>query len=134
MRKHRPVAVISPSRPSVLFRLLMQAPVAVTVTIGSGLLLLPEPTGRLLALPAGRRAVRAIGLADLLLATAMLTSRPRWLAMLARAVLNLLLGALYLGRAGTSDDPGRARRMGYVMGTLVAVDSATAATMRRRGW
>lgn len=118
----------------MLLRLLIQAPVAVTVTIGSGLLLLPEPTGRLLALPAGRRAVRAIGLADLLLATAMLTSRPRWPAMLARAVLNLLLGALYLGRAGTSDGPGRARRMGYVMGTLVAVDSATAATMRSRGW
>lgn len=120
------------ARPSALFKVLTQAPVGATITIGSGLLFRPESTGRILALPSGRRAARGIGVADLLLATVMVTCRPRWPAMAARAFSNLLLGWLYFSRAENTDQPRRARRMGVVMAILAAVDSATAVAMRRR--
>lgn len=102
----------------------------VTVSIGAALMLAPARTTALLGLGDQRGRARAIGMADLALGPLLLTKRPRWPWMSARATLNLIIAREY--RAAARHQPGlrRARKGAMAMMALAVVDSATAEVLR----
>ncbi|WP_277212450.1 hypothetical protein [Isoptericola croceus] len=99
-----------------------------TVTIGAGLSVAPDRFGRLLGLSGSARRARGIGLADLALGAAILSSgrawpRHRWPALVGREALHVAIANEY-------------RRLGapagmWAMGGLFVVDRVVTVLMCR---
>ena len=94
-----------------------------TLAIGAALIVAPRRTTGPLGLDGQEGAVRALGVADLVLVPGLLRGNPRWPWMAARAAFNLA-DAVYLLRA-------QARAGAAVMAALTAIDGATAYQLRR---
>jgi hypothetical protein len=94
-----------------------------TLAIGAALVVAPRLLTGPLGLDGQERAIRLIGVSDLVLVPGLLRGRPRWPWMAARAAFNLG-DALYLRRVA-GQDAGAA-----VMLALTAIDGATALILR----
>jgi hypothetical protein len=99
----------------------------VTLATGAVLVLSPERGGRLVGIDRPRTA-RLVGAGDLLLVPGLLTGRPRWPWMAARAVLNLPTAAVFLSARQRS-----ARAVGVSLLLLTVGDARTATTLYRAG-
>jgi hypothetical protein len=95
-----------------------------TLAIGAALVVAPRVLTKPLGLDGQDRAVRALGVSDLVLVPGLLAGRPRWPWMVARAAFNLG-DAAYLHRVARHD-AGAA-----LMLALTALDGATALALRR---
>jgi hypothetical protein len=95
-----------------------------TLVIGAALVAAPRLLSGPLRLEGQERAVRAIGVSDLVLVPGLLRGRPRWPWMAARAAFDLA-DAAFLHRVARND-AGAA-----VMLALTAVDGAAALALRR---
>jgi hypothetical protein len=95
----------------------------ISLSLGVGLTLTPRKFAGLLGLGESKHLARAIGAADLVVGTGLLLSRhpSRW--MLARTLLNVVIGGAYAGVV-SSGTPGRGRAIAGVcmMSALTAND------------
>lgn len=102
----------------------------VTLAAGAALVAAPRLATGPLGLDGQDAAVRAIGLADLVLVPGLLRGRPRWPWMVGRAALNLAQAAYLHGAAPQS---GKARAGAAALVALTAIDGATGLALRRAG-
>ena len=97
------------------------------VTLGFGVALTVAPRrsrevlGMGVALPA-----RAVGVADLVIGSALLFGRPRWPWMASRAALNAVLAESYRSEASKPDRSPRAHSGALAMSALTVVDATLA--------
>ncbi len=105
----------------------------VTLAAGAGLLAAPGAVAGQLGLEGDERALRAIGLSDLVLVPGLLAGRERWPWMVGRAALNLGVAAYLHGVAERSASPDALRAGAAVMAGLTVADGATGLALRRRG-
>jgi len=100
-----------------------------TLVIGAALTMAPARTGRLLALGDDARLARALGVADLALAPALLASRRRSRWMAVRVAFNVVIVGVYVREARRADRLGA--RVGAVTVALLGVgDGAVALALR----
>jgi hypothetical protein len=102
------------------------------VTLAAGVTLVAA-AGRVtaaLGLEGQETAVRAVGLADLVLVPGLLRGSPRWHWMTARAALNLAQAAYLHSVAPQSSAPGAVDAGAAMLAGLTAVDGATALALR----
>jgi hypothetical protein len=102
----------------------------VTLAVGAALVAAPRLATGPLGLDGQDAAVRAIGLADLVLVPGLLRGSPRWPWMVGRAALNLAQAAYLHGAAPQS---GKARAGAAALVALTAIDGATGLALRRAG-
>ncbi len=97
------------------------------ITLGTGIALVLSP-GRLGGLSGidDRRTARLIGVADLALVPGLLSGKPRWPWMAARAALNLPMAAVYARSPRTS-----ARLSAAALLALTASDGRVALALHR---
>lgn len=109
--------------------------IVAAITSVAGGALLAKPT--LLTGPVGLndqdRAVRLVGMADLVLVPGLLGGRPRWPWMVGRAALNLGQAAYLDGAAARSSRPGWLRGGARILVGLSLVDLSTALMLHRAG-
>ena len=103
----------------------------VTLVIGAALLARPRLATLPLGLTGQETAIRAIGLADVVVAAGLLRSRPAWPWMTARAALNLMLIAYFEAAPGLS--PGLRATGRRTFAALTLLDGGTAVALRRIG-
>jgi hypothetical protein len=106
---------------------------ALTLGIGSVLLVVPRVVTGPLGLTGQEGAVRAIGASDLLLVPGLLRGNPRWPWMGARAAFNVGVAAYLVRVADSSSSPAVARGGAGGLLALTAVDAAAALRLRRQG-
>ncbi len=99
----------------------------ITLGTGAALVLAPGRLGRLAGIDDCRTA-RLLGAADLSLAPGLLSGRPRWPWMAARAALNLPMAAVLARSSRTS-----ARLSAVNLLALTATDARVALTLHRAG-
>jgi hypothetical protein len=102
---------------------------AVSLAAGLACTLAPEATGRLAGIDATPRVMRAIGLADLVLAVGLHRGRPSWPWLVARAATNPIIAGVALA-AGRSR---RARLLAAGLAAATVSDLRTAARLRTAG-
>jgi hypothetical protein len=106
---------------------------SVTLAVGIALLVAPRRVTGPLGLDGQDAAVRALGVADLVLVPGLLRGSPRWPWMLARAALNVG-DAAYLHRmAPRSSSPDVLKAGAAVLVGLTVLDGAAALALRRAG-
>lgn len=101
----------------------------VTSLTGAALVAAPGVAARSLGLAGQERAMRLVGVGDLVLVPGLLAGKPRWPWMAGRAGMSVAMAAYFLGVAGESR---AARWTGVGLLALTAVDGATALALRRR--
>lgn len=105
----------------------VNAVAAVSLVLGSGLLIAPTAVGRALGVDSGRRVLlRTIGLVDLALAPGLYFARPQWPWLMARAASNPLIAAVTVANARSV----RARVIAAGLIGATVMDLRTAARMR----
>ena len=104
----------------------------VTAVLGATLVVAPRVATGPLALSGQERAVRLIGVSDLVLVPGLVRGEPRWPFMIGRAAASLGISAYLLGVAGASSSPGRARRGARVMLAVSAMDGLIGLALRNR--
>jgi hypothetical protein len=112
--------------------LLTRAPQVVgtiTFAVGAALTARPQLATGPLGLEGQERAIRAIGLSDLVVAAGLLRSRPAWPWMTARAALNLVLIAYFEAAPGLS--PGMRSAGRRTFRVLSVLDGGTALALKR---
>jgi hypothetical protein len=102
-----------------------------TLAIGAALIVAPRRTTGPLGLDGQEGAVRALGVADLVLVPGLLRGEPRWPWMTARAVFNIGDAAYLLWAARRSSSPARVWAGAAVMAALTVIDGKTAVDLRR---
>ncbi|RKN18985.1 hypothetical protein D7147_16425 [Micromonospora musae] len=105
---------------------------AVTLGFGVALTVAPLPSARALGLDVGAVPVRAIGLADLVIAGGLLRAGPRWPWMASRAALNAVLVAAYAAEARRSGRRAGARAGVAAMSVLTVVDAGLTVALAKR--
>ena len=105
----------------------------VTLATGATLAAAPGLACSRLGLDGQDTAVRAIGIADLVLVPGLLRGSPRWPWMVGRAALNLAIAAYLRGVAPQSSSPGALNAGAGVLVGLTALDGATGLALRRAG-
>lgn len=104
----------------------VEAVAAVSLAAGLACTLAPAATARLGGIDAGPGVVRAIGVADLVLAAGLHFGRPSWPWLIARAATNPAIAAVSLA-SGRSR---RARLLAAGLAVATASDLRTAARLR----
>jgi hypothetical protein len=104
----------------------------VTLVAGTTLVAAPQRMSGPLGLEGQDTALRAVGLADLLLVPGLLRGSPRWPWMIGRAALNLATAAYLQSLAPQSSSPGLLSGGARLLAALTAVDGATGLALRRR--
>jgi len=110
-----------------------RAPVFVgSVTLATGVALAAAPgvLTRRLGLEGHDAAVRAIGVADLVLVPGLLRGEPRWPWMVGRSALNLAMAAYLMGAAKQASSPGLANAGAGALLGLTVIDGATGLALR----
>jgi hypothetical protein len=113
--------------------LIDRAPVFVgSVTLATGVALAAAPgvLTRRLGLEDHDAAVRALGVADLVLVPGLLRGEPRWPWMVGRSALNLAMAAYLIGAAKQASAPGMANAGAGALLGLTVVDGATGLALR----
>jgi hypothetical protein len=105
----------------------------VTLAIGAGLVAAPGRVSGQLGLHGREPAVRALGVADLVLVPGLLRGRPRWPWMAARAALNIADAAYLRAAAPHSSAPGALNTGVVLLAGLTAADGAAALALWRAG-
>ena len=105
----------------------------VTLAAGAGLALAPSRVTGPLGLEGQDMAVRAVGLADLVLVPGLLRGRPRWPWMVGRAALNVATAGYLHGVAPQSSSPGVLNGGAGLLLGLTAVDGFAGLALRRAG-
>jgi hypothetical protein len=105
---------------------IVNAVAAVSLVLGSGLLIAPAAVGRALGVDSDRRVLRTIGLVDLALAPGLYFGRPQWPWLMARAASNPLIAAVTVANARST----RARVLAVGLIGATVMDLRTAARMR----
>ncbi len=105
----------------------------VTLVAGTTLVAAPQRLTGPLSLEGQDLAVRAVGLADLVLVPGLLRGRPRWPWMIGRAALNLATAAYLNSLAPRSSSPGMLTAGARLLAALTVVDGATGLALRRSG-
>ena len=103
---------------------------SVTLVAGAALVAAPGRMSGPLGLDGQERALRAIGVSDLILVPGLLRGSPRWPWMVARAALNMGLAAYLHGVAPRSASPRALEGAAGLFVALTAVDGATALALR----
>jgi hypothetical protein len=99
---------------------------AVSLAAGLACTLAPEATARLAGIDATAGVVRAIGVADLVLAVGLHLGRPSWPWLIARAATNPIIAGVSL----VSGRSRRARLLAAGLAIATASDLRTAARLR----
>jgi hypothetical protein len=99
---------------------------AVSLAAGLACTLAPEATARLAGIDATAGVVRAIGVADLVLAVGLHLGRPSWPWLMARAATNPIIAGVSL----VSGRSRRARLLAAGLAIATASDLRTAARLR----
>jgi hypothetical protein len=107
----------------------VEAVAAVSLAAGLACTLAPGATARLASIDANPGVVRAIGVADLVLAAGLHFGRPSWPWMMARAATNPVIAAV----AVVSGRSWRARLLAAGLAVATASDLRTAARLRATG-
>ncbi len=104
----------------------------VTIVAGAALTIAPARCGKPIGMEDHPGVMRAVGISDLIVAPGLLTARPRWPWLLARAALNvgLVAGAL---RYGSKLGERNSRIGAGTFAVLTVVDGAAAAVLRSVG-
>jgi hypothetical protein len=98
----------------------------VSGVLGSILLIAPAGAGRAIGVDAGNRVLRMIGVVDLALGAGLLSGRPTWPWLVARAASNPLIAAVAVTYARSL----RARVLAAGLIGATIIDLRTAARMR----
>jgi hypothetical protein len=101
-----------------------------TLAAGAALLLAPRWTTGPLGLDGQETAIRALGVADLVLVPGLLRGNPRWPWMAARTAFNVGDAAYLAWAARRSSSPARVWAGAAVMVALTAIDGSTARQLR----
>jgi hypothetical protein len=118
---------VSPERPGG--EAAVNAAAAVSLVLGSALLLAPAAVGRALGVESSDRVLRTIGLVDLALAPCLYFGRPQWPWLVARAASNPLIAAIAVTNARSV----RARVIAAGLIGATVMDLRAAARMRSPG-
>jgi hypothetical protein len=105
---------------------LVTAAAAVSLVVGSILLVVPPTAGRALGVNSAQRTLRMIGVVDLALAPGLYLGRPRWPWLVARAASNPIIATVAMADA-------RSVRARVIAGGLIGatiIDLRTVARMR----
>ena len=102
----------------------------VTLGVGAALVIAPRAVGTAGGLGDRPTAARVIGLMDLALVPGLLRGRPRWPWMVARALFNLPVAAVFNAEASRAEGHPVARPGRYVMLGLTVMDSVVAGALR----
>ena len=105
----------------------------VTSVAGTVLVAAPDRVCDRLGLEGQRRAMRALGVSDLVLVPGLLRGRPRWPWMLGRAALNVAQAGYLHRMAPRSAAPTALGRGAALLLGLTVVDGATTLALRRAG-
>ncbi len=105
----------------------------VTSLAGTVLVAAPDRVCDRLGLDGQKRAIRAVGVSDLVLVPGLLRGRPRWPWMLGRAALNVAQAGYLHRMAPRSTSPAALERGAALLLGLTVVDGATALALRRAG-
>jgi len=105
----------------------------ITLGAGASLVVAPQRVTEPLGLQGQETAMRAMGVADLVLVPGLLRGRPRWPWMIGRAALNVAQAAYLRSVAPRSSAPALARGGAAALLALTAVDGATGLALRRAG-
>ena len=103
----------------------------VTALAGTLLVAAPERVCNVLGLDGQQRAIRAVGVSDLVLVPGLLLGRPRWPWMLGRAALNVAQAGFLHRMAPRSASPAALERGAALLLGLTVIDGATAVALRR---
>lgn len=105
----------------------------VTLAVGTALVVSPGQTGAALGLGGDTGTIRAIGIADLVLAPALLIHRKRRdFPMAIRAALNVAIAIHYLRRSRGPDATARSRTGAIAMLALAVTDGSLALALRNQ--
>jgi len=106
---------------------------AVTLVAGGALVATPATFTRPVGLEDQDLAVRAVGLADLVLVPGLFGGRPRWPGMAGRAALNLAQAAYFDAVAPRAKKSRLVRGAAATLVGLSVVDASSALMLRRAG-
>lgn len=105
---------------------------AATLVVGAGLTAAPARTARILGLGGSAQSARALGIADLALAPALLVGgRNRGPAMIVRAALNVLVAGRFRAESARPDGSPRAAGGATAMAVLTVVDGLAGVVLLR---
>lgn len=104
----------------------------ITLVAGAALLAAPQTYTKPVGLEGQDLAIRAVGLADLVLVPGLLRGRPRWPWMVGRAALSIGQAAYCGGVASQAKSPAAVRGSAAMLVALGVMDATTALLLRRR--